>query len=89
MDKKPEEAEDGMVTVSSKGQISLPVALRRALGIKEGDRLVVKRHADGTITLRRQSVGSFRDLVGAWLEPGEDPVDVDAYLRDLRGPIED
>ncbi len=36
----------GVVTVSSKGQISIPSDLRRDLGIKEGDQLLVLRRKD-------------------------------------------
>ncbi|MGQ9532081.1 MAG: AbrB/MazE/SpoVT family DNA-binding domain-containing protein [Desulfotomaculales bacterium] len=39
------------VTVSEKGQISIPVSLRRRYGLKKGDRLVVE-DADGAIVLR-------------------------------------
>ncbi|HDI74147.1 MAG TPA: AbrB/MazE/SpoVT family DNA-binding domain-containing protein [Candidatus Korarchaeota archaeon] len=36
----------GVVTVSSKGQISIPADLRHDLGIKEGDQLLVLRRKD-------------------------------------------
>jgi len=36
----------GVVTVSSKGQISIPVAAREDLNIKEGDQLLVLRRRD-------------------------------------------
>jgi len=36
----------GIVTVSSKGQISIPVEAREALDIKEGDQLIVLRRKD-------------------------------------------
>ena len=39
------------LSVSSKGQIVLPAALRRRLGIGAGSRLEVLEHADG-VTLR-------------------------------------
>jgi len=39
------------VTISEKGQISIPVSLRRRYGLKKGDRLVVEE-ADGAIVLR-------------------------------------
>lgn len=36
----------GIVTVSSKGQISIPIEAREALDIKEGDQLIVLRRKD-------------------------------------------
>lgn len=42
---------DTRVTISEKGQISIPVSLRRWYGWKKGERLVVKE-ADGAIVLR-------------------------------------
>ncbi|UCB58619.1 MAG: AbrB/MazE/SpoVT family DNA-binding domain-containing protein [Thermoplasmatales archaeon] len=47
----------GMVTISEKGQIAIPVDIRRDLNIKTGDRfLVVKRRDDGGIILLRQNI---------------------------------
>ncbi len=47
----------GMVTISEKGQIALPVDIRRDLNINTGDRLlVVKRRDNGGILLLKQSI---------------------------------
>jgi AbrB family looped-hinge helix DNA binding protein len=47
----------GMITVSEKGQIALPVEIRRDLNIDTGDRfLVVKRRDNGGIVLLRQNI---------------------------------
>jgi AbrB family looped-hinge helix DNA binding protein len=46
-----------MITVSEKGQIALPVDIRRDLNITPGDRfLVVKRRDDAGIILLRQNI---------------------------------
>lgn len=46
-----------MVTISEKGQIALPVDIRRDLGIETGHRLiVVKRRDGGGILLLKQNV---------------------------------
>jgi AbrB family looped-hinge helix DNA binding protein len=46
-----------MVTISEKGQIALPVDIRRDLNIKTGDRLlVVKRRDNAGILLLKQSI---------------------------------
>ena len=42
----------GVVTVSDKGQIAIPVDLRRDLGIKQGDKLfIIKRRDEAGFTL--------------------------------------
>jgi AbrB family looped-hinge helix DNA binding protein len=47
----------GMITISEKGQIALPIDIRRELQIKTGDRfLVVKRRDNGGIILLRQNI---------------------------------
>ena len=47
----------GMITVSEKGQIALPIEIRRELNIDTGDRfLVVKRRDNGGIVLLRQNI---------------------------------
>jgi AbrB family looped-hinge helix DNA binding protein len=76
------------VTVSSKGQISLPSALRRTLGIQQGDRLLLELQPDGAILMRRQEAGDFRALIGMWRKEGDQPLDVDAYIEEIRGPVE-
>lgn len=50
-----------IVRVTSKGQISLPVKMRRSLGIGEGDNLLLV-HEEDAIVLKR--VGEeYKDLV--------------------------
>jgi AbrB family looped-hinge helix DNA binding protein len=50
-----------LVTVSSKGQITLPVALRRRIGLKPNDKVVIESAGD-SIVIRR--VRSFLELKG-------------------------
>ena len=47
-----------VLTVSTKGQISLPVEMRRQLSINTGDRLVAYAHGD-TIMLKLPTVDEF------------------------------
>jgi antitoxin PrlF len=49
--------------VTSKGQVTLPIALRARLAIEPGDCVVFVEQADGTFTLRVHS-GTFADLRG-------------------------
>ena len=39
----------GTTTVTSKGQITIPAAVARRLGLKRGDKVVVTPRTDGTI----------------------------------------
>ncbi|NQT49627.1 AbrB/MazE/SpoVT family DNA-binding domain-containing protein [Candidatus Kuenenbacteria bacterium] len=38
----------GMVTLTDKGQLAIPIDLRRELGIDKGDKLIVVKRKDGT-----------------------------------------
>ena len=49
------------LVVSAKGQITLPAALRRRLGLSAGARLEAVEHADG-LTLRVVRAGSRVDV---------------------------
>ena len=37
----------GLITVTNKGQIAIPIELRRELKIKQGDKLIVLKRNDG------------------------------------------
>lgn len=52
-----------IATVTSKGQITLPIELRKSLHLATGDRVEFKSQADGTV-LMRALTGSIRDLKG-------------------------
>jgi len=72
--------------VTSNGQVTVPKAVRRAMGIREGDSLVFDIE-DGEVRLRveRKPV-SFADYAGALREgKGMSWEEVNAHVRDLRG----
>ncbi len=76
------------MTISSKGQITLPSAMRKSLGVKQGDRLRVIESRKSQIVLEKQK--SFQDyygkLDGFW--GGEDPAkEIRAWRdRDQKAP---
>ena len=70
------------VTVSDKGQITLPQALRRQLGIGPGSRLEIDRLDDGSLRVRKLSRGA-EGLAGLLARPGE-PV---RSLQDMQDGI--
>ena len=61
------------------GKIVIPAELRRELGIKDGDSIVLEREPDG-ISLRRED----RDAALARLREGLKGYSVDQFLRERR-----
>ena len=51
-------------TVSSKGQTTVPIELRRMLGMEEGGRLEFVLDANGDVTLVRPEFDSLDSIVG-------------------------
>ena len=72
-------------TISSKGQVTVPVEVRRRLGIKEGDRVEFVTE-DGRIYLRpiREEVNPFAAFVGI-LPAFKTKDEINNWLRELRG----
>ena len=71
---------EGVVRVSSKGQIVIPVEVRRQLGLKAGRRLLVTMEKD-SVKLRRIEEIPLRE-VGRELsrQARADDVDIDALI---------
>ena len=53
------------MTVTSKGQVTIPVAVRRHLKIRKNQKIVLVLEADGTVRLKTPRFGSVADLRGA------------------------
>lgn len=74
--------------VTSKGQLTIPKEVRRALGIREGDSLLFDVDEEGEevrVRVERKPV-SFADYEGAWREgKGMSLEEVNEYMRELRG----
>jgi len=70
-------------TVSSKGQVVIPVELRRQLGIQPGDIVTFSQAADGSTTLtRRETWDELSARFSSWIKPGTEPLeDVHAYYE--------
>jgi AbrB family looped-hinge helix DNA binding protein len=60
--------------VTSKGQVTLPAALRSRLGIEAGDRVVFVEQTDGSFNIRVRSgtLGDLRGLLAGKVEPASD-----------------
>ena len=75
------EQDFGEATVTSKGQITVPNALRQALGVAAGDRLRFVRGADGTIRLEARKRRRIVDFARAnAFRAGEAGVDLDKAI---------
>ena len=77
-------------TISSKGQVTVPIEVRHRLGLREGDRVEFV-FEEGRTVLRpsRREKSPFAAFVGA-LPAFDSREQVNAWLRDLRedGPAE-
>ena len=72
--------------ITSKGQVTIPKAVRDALGLKEGDSLLFEVEGDEVRVHVARSPVSFADYAGAWREgDGMSWDEVSGYVRDLRG----
>jgi AbrB family looped-hinge helix DNA binding protein len=71
-------------TISSKGQITVPLEIRRRLGLKEGDRVEFVVQGDWTI-LRpaRPEKNPFEKYAGA-LPAFQSKGEINAWVRSLR-----
>lgn len=80
-----------ILTVSSKGQISLPVNIRKLLSINTGDKLVAYTSGDVIMlkTLKLPSAEEFEaslDEAQKWaMSVGYDESDVDDIIKSVRG----
>ncbi len=80
-----------ILTVSSKGQISLPVSIRKLLSINTGDKLVAYTSGDVIMlrTLKLPSAEEFEaslDEAQKWaMSVGYSEDDVDDIIKSVRG----
>jgi antitoxin PrlF len=74
--------------ITSKGQLTLPQAIRRLLGVREGDRVVFEVNEAGEVRIKPQrSESPFARYqgIGFGMERFKSREEIDAYLRKLRG----
>lgn len=85
--RKRTQARTHVATVTSKGQVTIPVEVRKSLGVKAGDKLRfesqnggyrVVRDADENVFKKWRGIGSFPGM-------GKGRDAIVAYFRDLRG----
>lgn len=75
-------------TVTSKGQITIPIEVRRNLGLRQGDQVEFETGKPDTIirTVRENDANPFDAFVG--IAKGAFPggmKEINAWIRDMRG----
>lgn len=79
-----------IITVTTKGQIAIPVSIRKELSIETGDKLVIYAYGDSMIlkVLKLPSAENFKktmDEAQAWAkEAGYKQEDVDSIIKEVR-----
>jgi AbrB family looped-hinge helix DNA binding protein len=72
--------------VTSKGQITVPVEIRKSLGVKPGDKLRFEPQDDGFRVIREIEENPFEKWRGIGnLGIGSGREAVNAYMREIRG----
>ncbi|MEX0838895.1 MAG: AbrB/MazE/SpoVT family DNA-binding domain-containing protein [Parvibaculum sp.] len=70
--------------VTSKGQITLPAGMRKALNIHEGDKLVFAQGEDGRFYVEAKT-GTLGDLRGIVKGVKAKPGDIESWIGEARG----
>lgn len=81
-----------MSTVTSKGQVTIPVAVRRAIGVRTGDKILFVLRDDGTVSLFNQNMVAMRAAMdafdGAAEEAGiESDEELSSLVREARAEM--
>jgi AbrB family looped-hinge helix DNA binding protein len=72
--------------LTSKGQLTVPKAIRKALGVKEGDTLIFNVSNNGEVQVRPERGESrFAKYRGIGLGHIKTKPEMDDYLKTLRG----
>lgn len=75
------------ITVTGKGQITLPISARKAMKIRSGDKVILSYDAVG-YSLKISKAPSLEELSGrltSYIKPGTVPItDADAYFQKYR-----
>ncbi len=78
-----------LAKISANGQITLPVEIRRLLGLKSGDKVLFYQKQDGEIVLSNASAKAIRKAQAAFAGAAEDmgvfnEDDVQALIDEVR-----
>ena len=78
-----------LAKISANGQITLPVEIRRLLGLKSGDKVLFSQKQDGEIVLSNASAAAIRKAQSAFAGAADDmgvcsEDDVQALVDEVR-----
>jgi len=75
-------------TVSSRGQVVIPAALRKRAGLDKGDRVVFEYDsAENTIRIcRAKDIDEIADRLTSYIKPGTAPLEDPSAAYAARGP---
>jgi AbrB family looped-hinge helix DNA binding protein len=84
---KPVPARTLRAKVTSKGQITVPVEIRKSLGVKPGDHLLFEQQEGGIRLVRDGEANVFEKWrgIGGFPGMGKGREAIVAYFRELRG----
>jgi AbrB family looped-hinge helix DNA binding protein len=74
----------GIARISTKNQVTVPVAVLAEAGLRSGDRVVIERVADGELRIRRAAMtfeSAFGTLTGLYPEGYLDRLDAEDRER--------
>lgn len=79
----------GLVKITSRGRITIPVEIRRKLGVKDGDKVLFVEEA-GRIFILNSSIQAMREIQAEFAGEAErvglsDLDDVAGLVKDVRG----
>lgn len=74
-------------TVTSKGQVTVPLKIRKELGIKAGDKIIFEKNEDDVITLRpvrkNSPFAKYRGIGNPGIGSGREAIN--KHIREIRG----
>jgi AbrB family looped-hinge helix DNA binding protein len=84
---KPEPEQFSLAKVTSKGQVTIPVDVRKSLGVKPGDKLRFEPQDRGFRVVREIEENVFEKWrgIGSFPGMGEGREAIVAYFREMRG----
>jgi AbrB family looped-hinge helix DNA binding protein len=85
---KPVPAQSYLATITSKGQITIPVAIRKSLGVKSGDKLRFEQQEGGVRVVRDADENPFekwRGIGTGFPIEGKGREAIVAFFREMRG----
>ena len=73
-------------TVTSKGQVTIPIEVRQRLRLKAGDRVDFRFGTEGEVLLTSKRI-PFEEIQGMLRRPGQKPISVRAMDRGIERAV--